>query len=123
MASTIIAPGDMSDDSDRRVTIEIIGGGDQGRIRVAKYTIKVPYSSLAQRMQSIHRSGGKITRITLSSSLTSILGKDAIATSEIIPAPQPTEPSSPLPQPQTTPVTPPQITAVNSQEYTFTEEW
>ncbi|MBW4480249.1 MAG: hypothetical protein KME54_26285 [Tolypothrix brevis GSE-NOS-MK-07-07A] len=144
MATRIIATGDFSDYSSRRVTIEVIGGCHSKMMRVAKYTKTIPYSSLSQTIQSIHRLGGKITHITLSPSHTEVskiefvepLSK--IAESDVLPSANQAESitSSPLPQKQdnsedirqeTKPTKAKQeqqpITVFNPGEYTFTEEW
>jgi hypothetical protein len=132
MATRIIAPGDFSDYSSRRVTIEVIGGCYLKRM--AKYTKTIPYSSLSQTIQSIHRLGGKITHITLSPSHTEVskiefvepLSK--IAESDVLPLANQAESitSSPQPQKQDNSEAKQEqqpITVFNSGEYTFTEEW
>ncbi|WP_414579187.1 phycobilisome linker polypeptide [Anabaena sp. CCY 9402-a] len=151
MATTIIAPGDFSDYSSCRVTIEVTGGCHQQTMRLAKYTKTIPYSCLSQTIQGINRLGGKITCITLSPSPTQISkielaqSLSTIAESDDLPSAnqaevrsspqhqeqknsadtsQVTEPTKVKQEEQPMPaVTPEGNTVFNSVEYTFTDEW
>ncbi|MBD2187454.1 phycobilisome linker polypeptide [Pseudanabaena mucicola] len=61
-------------DGSQRVTIEFVGGHHAGKMLgkgKAVYTATIPYSSLSQRLQTIHRSGGKITNVFMESFLSS----------------------------------------------------
>ncbi|BAY27530.1 rod linker polypeptide CpcD [Calothrix sp. NIES-2100] len=141
MASTIIAASGLSDYSSRRVKLEVTGGY-QGMMRRGRYTITIPYSCLSQTIQSIHRLGGKITKITLPSAHPQALPIEfiqplpQITQSNTLASPQKAEYRSPQPQshePQNTTdkyqeEKPPQqekqsIPVFKSVEYTFTEEW
>jgi hypothetical protein len=57
---------ELSDYASRSVTVEVVGGYRQMR-RTAMYRMTVPYSRLSQTIQQIHRHGGKINQVTLSS--------------------------------------------------------
>lgn len=144
MASTSITPGDFSDYSSCRVTIEVTGGCHRKTMRMAKYTKTIPYSSLSQTIQGINRLGGKITRVTLSpshiqaSTIELVEPLSKIGESDVLPSENQAESISPSPQPQEQDNSgdTPQvikltkakqeqqpITVFNSGEYTFTEEW
>lgn len=144
MATTIITPGDCSDYSSCRVTIEVTGGCHRNTMRKAKYTKTIPYSCLSQTIQGIHRLGGKITRITLSSSdnqlskMESVEPLSTIAESDVMPSANLAESVTSSPQVEEEnnstdiyQVTEPtqikqdrqKITGFNSVDYNFTDEW
>ena len=58
------ASTNLSVDASQRVTIEFTGGNHFDRMQGAN-TVTIPYSSLSQRLQAIHRFGGKITNISI----------------------------------------------------------
>lgn len=119
MVSTIIVPGEFSDYSSRRVTIEVTGGCHRKMMRMAKYTKTIPYSCLSQTIQAIHRLGGKITLISLSPTSSQVSEMECVEpVSEIghIPAPQPQEAKNSGKIRQVTKLT-------NSKQYTFIGEW
>ena len=57
----------ISIDASQRVKIEFTGGSPSRTVqsRAAVYTVIVPYSSFSKKLQTIHRSGGKITNISI----------------------------------------------------------
>jgi hypothetical protein len=57
----------ISIDPGQRVKIEFTGGfpSEIVQSRAAVYTVIVPYSSFSKKLQTIHRSGGKITNISV----------------------------------------------------------
>lgn len=74
MKNSDIYSASASIDGSQRVTIEFMGGHHAGKMLgkgKAVYTATVPYSSLSQRLQTIHRSGGKITNVFMDSFLSS----------------------------------------------------
>lgn len=91
MASAIITPGttDLSDYTSRRVTIEVTGGCHPEMMRMGVYTLTIPYRCFSQTIQSIHRLGGKVTRVTVHHH-----------SGDVLPSPKETESISPPPQPQ-----------------------
>ncbi len=106
MANMIVASGatDLNSDSSRRVTIEVEGGDRIEMMRTGVSTMTIPYSCFSQAMQGIHRSGGRVTRVTVSqpdiSKVESRFKSQSISESVIQPAPQQAEPVSPKVQPQ-----------------------
>lgn len=137
MATTIIAPGNFRDYSSCRVKITVTGGCHQGMVRKGSYTKTVPYSSLSQIIQGIHRLGGKITHITFLNSQTLVSPIDCtqqplstIAATDIQPSAQPQaqnhpdetseliKPTTVQPEQQVKP-----IAAFDSGDYAFTDEW
>jgi hypothetical protein len=57
----------ISIDASQRIKIEFTGGSPSRTVqsRAAVYTVIVPYSSFSKKLQTIHRSGGKITNISI----------------------------------------------------------
>jgi CpcD/allophycocyanin linker domain len=70
MASTVIPSGlsSTSNYSSRRVTLQVTGGISQETTRLGFYTLTIPYSSLSQTLQRIHRQGGTVTSVAMSDS-------------------------------------------------------
>ncbi|WP_055075326.1 phycobilisome linker polypeptide [Pseudanabaena sp. 'Roaring Creek'] len=77
----------LSVDEYQRVTIEFTGGNHSNRMArgAAGYKVTVPYSSLSQRLQAIHRSGGKIIKISIPRLQLNPLTADSIAEVEVAP--------------------------------------
>ena len=55
----------LSDYQARTLAIESTGFCDRSMIRPGNCIVRVPFSSLSQTMQSIHRMGGKVAQVTL----------------------------------------------------------
>lgn len=49
----------------RTVVIEVTGVCRQDVMKTSNYTVKVPYSRMAQTIQSIARMGGKVANVSL----------------------------------------------------------
>ncbi len=64
----------LSSDCNRRVTIEVLGGGNQEPTRKGTYTITVPYSSFSKTLQGISRRGGTVIGIEATTSQADIAG-------------------------------------------------
>ena len=47
----------------RTVTIEVTGVCQQAVLKQGSYQVKVPYSQMAQAMQTIHRQGGQVASV------------------------------------------------------------
>ena len=60
---------DISDYNSRSVAIQVTGVRRQDLMRRSSYTVRVPYDRMSKAIQSIHRMGGKITSISVDSSL------------------------------------------------------
>ena len=74
----------LSDYQARTLAIESTGFCDRSMIRPGNCIVRVPFSSLSQTMQSIHRMGGKVAQVTLLSP-----GGEAVGTA-VSQAPTPT---------------------------------
>lgn len=97
MASmAVLSNTTLSDYSNQTVAIEVVGGCHPLK-RSASYTMTVPYRCLSQTIQQIHRSGGKITQVTLSP------GMGAAKPKSVQPADLPAVPVQPLPAVQLEP--------------------
>jgi hypothetical protein len=75
----------LSDLVDCSVEIEVTGMSRQALMRSGASTIKVPFSSLSRTIQFIHRSGGKVVKVTRLS------GTSTISSVPIATTPQPAE--------------------------------
>lgn len=61
---------------DRSVVISVTGAG-RSTLHQTNYTVKVPYSSMAQTIQVITKQGGKITNVTVATTASSAVSSDA----------------------------------------------
>jgi hypothetical protein len=61
-----MATGSVGDCNSCTVTLQVVGGEMNGRMRTSLHTLRVPYASLSKTIQSIHRRGGKIVQVTVS---------------------------------------------------------
>ncbi len=60
-------------DAGRTFAIEVTGSPHQARLRTSAFTVRVPYSSLAQTIHSIGQRGGKVVSVKmLTMSLTAV---------------------------------------------------
>jgi phycocyanin-associated, rod len=66
--------------TDCTIEIEVTKMSSHAPIRSASYSMKVPFSSLSQTMQFIHRSGGKVVTVTKLSATASLAELQPIAT-------------------------------------------
>ncbi len=55
----------LSGDAGRKCAIDIAGSPHQAMMRTSAYTVKVPYSSLAQTIHSIGKRGGKVVNVRM----------------------------------------------------------
>jgi predicted dinucleotide-binding enzyme len=68
MASTVMATSlaETSSYNSRRVVLQVTGGTAQETTRQGIYTLTVPYRSLSQTLQRIHRQGGIVNGVMMS---------------------------------------------------------
>jgi CpcD/allophycocyanin linker domain len=66
--------------SDSMVKIDVTNMSSHATIRSGSYSMKVPFSSLSRTMQFIHRSGGKVVKVTKLSATASLAELPPIAT-------------------------------------------
>jgi phycocyanin-associated, rod len=84
----------LSGDASRIFAIDIAGSPNQAMMRSSAYTVKVPYSSLAQTIHSIGKRGGKVIDVRMLSVSTpgveNLPKASAVAPVKAV-APQPTK--------------------------------
>jgi phycocyanin-associated, rod len=98
----------LSGDAGRKCAIDIAGSPNQAMMRTSAYTVKVPYSSLAQTIHSIGKRGGKVMNVRMLS--TPMPGVEDIPVAsgflipleemEVVPSPQPPAKTIQPPQPE-----------------------
>jgi phycocyanin-associated, rod len=97
----------LSGDAGRKCEIDIAGSPHQAMMRTSAYTVKVPYSSLAQTIHSIGKRGGKVVNVRMLSM--PLPGVEDIPVDsgllvpfevETAPSPQPPTKTVALPQPE-----------------------
>ncbi|MEO1634597.1 MAG: phycobilisome linker polypeptide [Cyanobacteria bacterium J06631_9] len=59
----------ISDYQSRTVTIEVTGVRQQSVLKTGSYTVRVPYSQMAQALQTINRRGGKVASVQLAGNI------------------------------------------------------
>jgi CpcD/allophycocyanin linker domain len=66
--------------SDCIVKIDVTNMSSHSTVRSGSYSIKVPFSSLSRTMQFIHRSGGKVIKVTKLSAIDTLANLPQIET-------------------------------------------
>jgi hypothetical protein len=97
----------LNGDGGRTFAIDVQGTPQQAGLRAGAYTIKVPYSSLAQTIHSIGQRGGKVIDVKLLTAQLSDLGNIQIATGnldtfeeQVAPKPPAKQTRNPEPEPR-----------------------
>ena len=104
----------LSGDAGRKCAIDIAGSPNQAMMRTSAYTVKVPYSSLAQTIHSIGKRGGKVMNVRMLSTPMPGVEDIPIASGFLIPLEEMNV--APSPQPPTKTVEPPQPEARRQQQ-------
>jgi phycocyanin-associated, rod len=94
----------LSGDAGRKCAIDVAGSPNQAMMRSSAYTVKVPYSSLAQTIHSIGKRGGKVVNVRMLSVAMPGAEDIPVASGVLIPFEVETAPS---PKPPTKTVEPP----------------
>ncbi len=103
----------LSGDAGRKCAIDIAGSPNQAMMRTSAYTVKVPYSSLAQTIHSIGKRGGKVMNVRMLSTPMPGVEDIPVASGVLVPFEVETAPS---PQPPTKTVAPPQPESRRQQQ-------
>jgi phycocyanin-associated, rod len=95
----------LSGDAGRKCAIDIAGSPNQAMMRTSAYTVKVPYSSLAQTIHSIGKRGGKVMNVRMLSTPMPGVEDIPVASGLLVPFEVETAPSPPAknvkpPQPE-----------------------
>ncbi len=104
----------LSGDAGRKCAIDIAGSPHQAMMRTSAYTVKVPYSSLAQTIHSIGKRGGKVMNVRMLSTPMPGVEDIPVASGFLIPLEEMT--AAPSPQPPTKTVESPQPEARRQQQ-------
>jgi phycocyanin-associated, rod len=104
----------LSGDAGRKCAIDIAGSPNQAMMRTSAYTVKVPYSSLAQTIHSIGKRGGKVVNVRMLSTPMPGVEDIPVASGFLIPLDQMNV--APSPQPPTKTVEPPQPESRRQQQ-------
>jgi phycocyanin-associated, rod len=104
----------LSGDAGRKCAIDIAGSPNQAMMRTSAYTVKVPYSSLAQTIHSIGKRGGKVVNVRMLSTPMPGVEDIPVASGFLVPLDQLNV--APSPQPPTKTFEPPQPEARRQQQ-------
>jgi phycocyanin-associated, rod len=104
----------LSGDAGRKCAIDIAGSPNQAMMRTSAYTVKVPYSSLAQTIHSIGKRGGKVLNVRMLSTPMPGVEDIPVASGFLIPLDEMNV--APSPQPPTKTVAPPQPESRRQQQ-------
>jgi phycocyanin-associated, rod len=104
----------LSGDAGRKCAIDIAGSPHQSMMRTSAYTVKVPYSSLAQTIHSIGKRGGKVVNVRMLSTPMPGVEDISVASGFLIPLAEMETASSPQPPAKT--VQPPQPASRRQQQ-------
>ena len=85
-------------DAGRTFAIDVTGSPNQAMMRSSAYTVKVPYSSLAQTIHSIGKRGGKVVNVRMLSAIMPGVEDIPVASGVIIPVEE-EKVVAPAPQP------------------------
>jgi hypothetical protein len=102
----------LSGDAGRKCAIDITGSPNQAMMRSGAYTVKVPYSSLAQTIHSIGKRGGKVVNVRMLSTQMPGVEDIPVASGVLIPFEEEVALS---PQPPTKTVEPPKAESRRQQ--------